>query len=126
MGLNGWDLVRKLTDNPGGFAATAATFHFSMLGFLAAFLAIAVAIGQTPAFNSYRKNGNLVVQLCLVCLTMVELVFGFIFSMLMMTAIVGQGLVILNIYMIAVCLIMILVSLSPIVFMLLQITSSDG
>lgn len=125
MGLDGLDLVRKLADNPGGFAATAATFHFSMLGFLAAFLAIAVAIGQTPAFTSYRKNGNLAVQLYLVSLTMVELVFGFVFSMLMMTAIVGPNLVVLNIYMIAVCLTMILVSLLPIVFMLLQVASSE-
>jgi hypothetical protein len=125
LGLDGGDLVKKLVDHPDGFAATAGTFHFSMLGFLAAFLAITVAIAQTKAFKSYSKNGHLTVQLWLVSLTMIELVVGFVLAMMMLTILVGPVLVSWNIYAIAVCLVMIVISLCPIVFMLLQVASTN-
>jgi hypothetical protein len=125
--MGGCDVVEKLIENPSSFAATAATFHFSMLGFLAAFLAISVAIAQTSGFKSCRDGGHLTVQLWLVSLTMAELVLGFILAMLMMTSVIGHFLVLLNIYAIGVCLLMIVISLTPIVFMLLQVASSkDG
>lgn len=125
MEIQGEELVRKLAENPGNFPEIAASFHFSMLGFLAAFLAISVAITQTKAFQEYRKGGYLTVQLWLVSLTMAELAIGFVLSMLMVTTVNGDILIVLNIYAIAVCLLMIFISLSPIVFMLLQVASSS-
>lgn len=113
----------KLAANPSAFASTAAAFNFSMLGFLAAFLAISVGISQTKPFQSYRKDGHLTIQLWLVSLTMVELTLGFVAAMLLLANSAGQTLVVLNVYMIGVCLLMIFVSLSPIVFMLLQVAS---
>lgn len=96
-----------------------------MLGFLAAFLAISVAIAQTKPFQSYRKDGHLTVQLWLVCLAMAELAFGFVIAMLLLTAAAGPCLVVLNVYAIGVCLLMIVLSLTPIVFMLLQVAASS-
>lgn len=125
MGIDGERLVKKLAEEPGNFPEIAASFHFSMLGFLAAFLAILVAITQTKPFHLYRKDGNLTVQLWLVSLTMAELTIGFILAMLMVTTVNGDILIVLNIYAIAVCLLMIVISLSPIVFMLLQVSSSS-
>jgi len=119
-------MVEKLAANPSAFASTAATFNFSMLGFLAAFLAIAVGISQTRPFQSYRKDGHLTVQLWLVSLTMVELTIGFVAAMLLLANAAGQALVVLNVYIICVCLLMIFMSLSPIVFMLLQVASTTG
>lgn len=118
-------MVEKLAESPGDFATTAASFHFSMLGFLAAFLAISVAIAQTKPFQSYRKDGHLTVQLWLVSLTMAELALGFVVAMLLLTAAANSCLVVLNIYVIGVCLLMIMLSLSPIVFMLLQVAASS-
>lgn len=118
-------MVAKLVENPGDFATTAASFHFSMLGFLAAFLAISVAIAQTGPFQSYRKGGHLTVQLWLVSLAMAELAFGFVIAMLLLTAAVSSFLVVLNVYAIGVCLLMIVLSLTPIVFMLLQVAASS-
>ena len=116
--------MAKLVVSPGDFATTAASFHFSMLGFLAAFLAISVAIAQTKPFQSYRKDGHLTVQLWLVSLTMAELTLGFIVAMLLLTAAARPWLVALNVYAIGVGLTMIVLSLAPIVFMLLQVASS--
>ena len=125
LGLRGGEIVGRLTENPSDFATTAASFHFSMLGFLAAFLAISVAIAQTKPFQAYRKDGHLTVQLWLVSLTMAELALGFVVAMLLLTAAAGPTLVVLNIYAIGVCLLMIVLSLSPIVFMLLQVAGSS-
>ena len=69
MGIDGEELVKKLAEDPGNFPEIAASFHFSMLGFLAAFLAISVAITQTKPFQAYRNGGNLTVYLWLVSLT---------------------------------------------------------
>jgi hypothetical protein len=118
-------MVGKLVISPEAFATTSATFYFSMLGFLAAFLAISVAIAQTKPFESYRKNGHLSVQLWLVSLTMAELAFGFVVAMLLLTSAVGRTLIVLNVYTMGVCLLMIFMSLSPIVFMLLQVASQS-
>lgn len=125
MGIDGEELVRKLAEDPGNFPEIAASFHFSMLGFLAAFLAISVSITQTKAFQTYRKGGNLTVYLWLVSLTMAELTIGFVLAMLMVTTVNGEGLILLNIYVMAVCLLMLAISLSPIVSMLLQVASSS-
>jgi hypothetical protein len=116
--------VAALVKSPNDFATTAASFHFSMLGFLAAFLAISVAIAQTRPFYSYRKGGHLSVQLWLISLTMGQLAFGFVLAMMLLTTIASRTLVILNIYTIGVCLLMIVMSLSPIVFMLLQVAAA--
>jgi hypothetical protein len=96
-----------------------------MLGFLAAFLAIAVAISQSGPFNSYRQGGHLTVQLWLVTLAMGVLVVGFIFSLSLMTALVNSLLVILNIYFVCASLLLIVIALSPIIFMLLQVSKPD-
>lgn len=125
MGIDGEELVKKLAEDPGNFPEIAASFHFSMLGFLAAFLAISVAITQTKPFQAYRNGGNLTVYLWLVSLTMAELTLGFVLAMLMVTTVNGEILIILNIYAIAACLLMIVISLSPIVSMLLQVSSSN-
>jgi hypothetical protein len=125
MGIDGEELVKKLADDPGSFPEIAASFHFSMLGFLAAFLAISVAITQTIAFQEYRKYGNLRVQLWLISLTMAELTIGFVLAMMMVTTVNGNTLIVLNIYAIAVCLLMLVISLSPIIFMLLKVASSS-
>lgn len=117
-------MVEKLASDPGSFPEIAASFHFSMLGFLAAFLAISVAITQARPFQDYRKSGSLTVQLWLVSLTMIELAAGFVLSMLMVTTVNGNFLILLNVYAIAVCLLMLVISLSPIIFVLLQISSS--
>lgn len=119
-------MVEKLAKNPGDFATTAASFHFSMLGFLAAFLAISVAISQTKPFDSYRKDGHLTIQLLLVSLTMTELAGGFVIAMLLLTSAASGMLVVLNVYAMGVCLLMILLSLSPIVFILLQMANSTS
>lgn len=118
-------MVAKLAESPGNFAATAASFHFSMLGFLAAFLAISVAISQTKSFHSYRKDGHLTIQLWLVSLTMAELALGFVLALLLLTSAASSTLVILNAYAVGVCLFMIFLSLSPIVFMLLQVAATS-
>jgi len=56
---------------------------------------------------------------------MAELAFGFVIAMLLLTAAVSSFLVVLNVYAIGVCLLMIVLSLTPIVFMLLQVAASS-
>ena len=88
-----------------------------MLGFLAAFLALSAAIGQTEAFRKYREGGYLQVLLALVAFTMIELVASFVISMCLFTVIISDFLVKATIYALATCLIMTVISIAPIIGM---------
>ncbi|WP_140197694.1 hypothetical protein [Thermomonas haemolytica] len=91
---------------------------------MAAFLAIFVAVSHTTPFESYRRDGNLVVQLWLISLTMLVLIAAFVFSMVMLTSAVSTTVASIVIYLIASSLLMILISLMPIVFILLQVANA--
>jgi hypothetical protein len=74
-------VLERMTKHADGFAQTAAGFSFSMLGFLAAFLALFSVIGQSRAFRKYRESGLLSVLLLGVAWTLVELAFNFAWSL---------------------------------------------
>ncbi|WP_146092499.1 hypothetical protein [Xanthomonas arboricola] len=63
------------------FGQVAASFAFSMLGFLAAVMALFSLLGQSRAYQKYRKNGFLWVLLWGIAVTMLELVLAFVASM---------------------------------------------
>src|SRR5690348_2634802 len=115
--IDGQKIIDGLRGSPDSFASTSATFCFSMLGFLAAFLALSAAIGQTEAFRKYREGGYLQVLLALVAFTMIELVASFVISMCLFTVIISDFLVKATIYALATCLIMTVISIAPIIGM---------
>lgn len=73
----GTEVLCALVKNAQGFAATAASFAFSMLGFLAAAMALFSILGQTKTFSGYVKNGYLSIVLMLAGVAMLELALAF-------------------------------------------------
>ncbi|MCC8445461.1 hypothetical protein [Xanthomonas translucens] len=58
-------------------AALLASFAFTMLGFLAALLALFGIMSGSSLLAGYKKHGHLTVLLLVIGITMVELVFTF-------------------------------------------------
>lgn len=67
--------------NSAGFVQVAATFAFSMMGFMAAVMALFSVLGQSKAFRKYRNSGFLKVLLMGIAITLAELTLTFVASM---------------------------------------------
>ncbi|WP_226426523.1 hypothetical protein [Xanthomonas sp. MWU16-30325] len=63
------------------FGQVAASFAFSMLGFLAAVMALFSLLGQSRAYQKYRRSGFLWILLWAIAITMIELILAFVASM---------------------------------------------
>lgn len=68
-----------------GFAQVAAAFSFSMMGFMAAVMALFSVLGQSRALKKYRLSGFLSVLLCVIGLTILELAVSFVASLRLFT-----------------------------------------
>lgn len=68
-----------------GFAQVAAAFSFSMMGFMAAVMALFSVLGQSRALKKYRQSGFLSILLCVISLTILELAISFIASLRLFT-----------------------------------------
>lgn len=75
------DVFSRMTKHADGLGQTAASFAFSMLGLLAAFLALFSVLGQSRSFRRYRESGMLIILLSGVTLTLMELAFTFVWSL---------------------------------------------
>lgn len=64
-----------------GFAQVAAGFAFSMLGFMAAVMALFSILGQSRAFRLYRQNGLLKLLMIGIAITLAELAATFVASL---------------------------------------------
>lgn len=64
-----------------GFVQVAAAFSFSMMGFMAAVMALFSIVGQSRAFKKYRENGFLRILLWAIALTLLELTLTFVASL---------------------------------------------
>ena len=64
-----------------GFVQVAAAFSFSMMGFMAAVMALFSVLGQSRALKKYRSNGLLRVLLIGIALTLLELAATFVASL---------------------------------------------
>lgn len=71
------DALRAKADQ---YAAVAAGGAFSLLGFLAAVMALFSLIGQSSAMAKYRTNGHLWILLCVVAMTMIETSLAFVLA----------------------------------------------
>jgi hypothetical protein len=74
-------LVAFAATKADGFVQVAATFSFSMMGFMAAVMALFSIVGQSRAFKRYRENGFLKVLLMGIAITLIELAFTFVASL---------------------------------------------
>ena len=64
-----------------GFAQVAAAFSFSMMGFMAAVMALFSVLGQSRALKKYRQSGFLSALLLAIGFTILELAVSFIASL---------------------------------------------
>ncbi|WP_454261622.1 hypothetical protein [Pseudoxanthomonas mexicana] len=64
-----------------GFAQVAAGFSFSMMGFMAAVMALFSVLGQSRALKKYRQSGFLSVLLTVIGITILELAVSFVASL---------------------------------------------
>jgi len=64
-----------------GFVQVAAAFSFSMMGFMAAVMALFSVLGQSRALKKYRSNGLLRVLLIGIAITLFELAVTFVASL---------------------------------------------
>lgn len=75
--------MRALAGKPDGFAAVAAGAEFSMLGFLAAIMALFSLIGQSESMRRYKVNGQLWSLLVVMAVTMAEIAVAFCLSLVL-------------------------------------------
>lgn len=68
-------------DRVVAFAATSASFAFTMLGFLAASLSLVAGAAESSVFRKYKKNGYFASLQVHTGLTMLELLATFVFAM---------------------------------------------
>ena len=87
----GESALASLGQKIDGFAAVAAASEFSMLGFLAAIMALFSLIGQSEAMRRYRINGYLWVLLALMAVTMAEISIAFCLSLALFFPEVSPG-----------------------------------
>ena len=78
---HGSQLLCLLAERSDSFATTAASFAFSMLGFMAAVMALFSVLGQSRAFKEYRRSGYLRVLLIAMAVAMLELSIAFATSL---------------------------------------------
>jgi len=64
-----------------GFAQVAAAFSFSMMGFMAAVMALFSVLGQSRALKKYRQSGFLSALLLAIGFTILELAVSFMASL---------------------------------------------
>jgi hypothetical protein len=73
-------LASALSAKADLYAAVAAGGAFSLLGFLAAVMALFSLIGQSSAMIKYRKNGHLWILLSAMAVTMIETSVAFVLA----------------------------------------------
>lgn len=74
-------LLCSMLPNADGFAQVAAGFSFSMMGFMAAVMALFSVLGQSRALKKYRLSGFLSVLLAVIGITILELAVSFVASL---------------------------------------------
>lgn len=82
---DGQALLSSIMPKADGFAQVVAAFSFSMMGFMAAVMALFSVLGQSRALKKYRQSGFLSVLLCVIGLTILELAVSFIASLRLFT-----------------------------------------
>ncbi|MGB9099600.1 hypothetical protein [Stenotrophomonas indicatrix] len=73
--------VQQGVKKADGFVQVAAAFSFSMMGFMAAVMALFSVLGQSRALKKYKSNGLLRVLLIGIAITLFELAMTFIASL---------------------------------------------
>ena len=110
-------IVFALHQNAQGFAGTATTFSFSMLGFLAAAMGLLSLLGQTGVFAAYRRRGYLSVLLCATAATMVELTLSFVAALRLFFTPVTDAKLACALVALAAAIGMVLLAVAPIIGM---------
>lgn len=77
----GHRLLGEIVPKADGFAQVAAGFSFSMMGFMAAVMALFSVLGQSRALKKYRKSGYLRVLLIVIAFAIFELALSFVASL---------------------------------------------
>lgn len=81
----GHRLLGEIVPKADGFAQVAAGFSFSMMGFMAAVMALFSVLGQSRALKKYRKSGFLRLLLIVISITILELAVSFVTSLRLFT-----------------------------------------
>lgn len=77
----GQELLNSMLPKADGFAQVAAGFSFSMMGFMAAVMALFSVLGQSRALKKYRQSGFLSVLLLVIGVAILELAVSFVASL---------------------------------------------
>ncbi len=77
----GQGLLCSMLPKADGFAQVSAGFSFSMMGFMAAVMALFSVLGQSRALKKYRQSGFLSVLLTVIGITILELAVSFVASL---------------------------------------------
>ena len=78
---DGHKLLDAMMARADGFAQVAAGFSFSMMGFMAAVMALFSVLGQSRALKKYRQSGFLSVLLTVIGVAILELAVSFVASL---------------------------------------------
>lgn len=81
----GHRLLTEMIPKADGFAQVAAAFSFSMMGFMAAVMALFSVLGQSRALKKYKQSGFLRVLLIVIAITIFELAVSFVTSLRLFT-----------------------------------------
>jgi len=76
----------SLHNQKGNLSVILATYSFTMLGFLAAVVAILLNFSQSQAFKRYKKNSYLDIFFCVYFLCILSLATTFILSILSLSS----------------------------------------
>ncbi len=106
-----------LGDQVEAFATTAASFSFSMLGFLVAAMALISVLSQTRAFRTYRQRGYLTVFLWGSAIAMLELTLAFLASLRLFFAPVTESKLACAVVALAAAIGMVVMVLMPVIGM---------
>lgn len=111
----GRKLLDEMVPKADGFAQVAAGFSFSMMGFMAAVMALFSVLGQSRALKKYRKSGFLSLLLVVISITILELAISFVTSLRLFTNPITAGKVMCVAVALAASFGMVFISTLPIV-----------